>query len=429
MAFKEIPSKTARQKVCLKLYKEAGFGGTLEAATGFGKTHVAIMFLLRLFAFLNYTPKVLVVVDSSYLRDQWYEELGFWKIEGIDVKIINTVIKSKHVVDLLILDEIHGYVAEKFGMVFHMVTYKWILGLTATIDIDDEKNAIIAARCPIFDVVPLSECRENGWVSEFTVYNLALSLSPVDRIAYDKASKQFNIGFAIFNHQFPLMMSCLSNRSDAEEHAVRLYKDPTRYGEIMGAARRANGAMQRRKDILYNARIKVETAVQLAGMFPNKKILYFSQSTQMAEDVNDGINDAWGEISVSYHSEVKGEESKTERTKTGKPKRIGSKDVRKNRIQRLLRPDDSIRILSAAKALDQGADIDGIDMGCITSGNSTQRQTVQRIGRIIRYKDNKHAIIVDLYINDTQDFKWLKSRQKMIPKNCIRWISNIKDVI
>ena len=43
---------------------------------------------------------------------------------------------------------------------------------------------------------------------------------------------------------------------------------------------------------------------------------------------------------------------------------------------------------------------------------STSRQDLQRTGRAIRFAPGKTGLIVNLYIKDTQDEKWLRNRQK-----------------
>jgi superfamily II DNA or RNA helicase len=65
-------------------------------------------------------------------------------------------------------------------------------------------------------------------------------------------------------------------------------------------------------------------------------------------------------------------------------------------------------VLSTAKALDEGFDIEGIELGIIASYTSSSRQNIQRTGRAIRYLRGKFAVVVNLYIKDTQEKTWLK---------------------
>ena len=71
-----------------------------------------------------------------------------------------------------------------------------------------------------------------------------------------------------------------------------------------------------------------------------------------------------------------------------------------------------IKVISTARALDEGFDIQDVTLAIICSGTSTSRQDLQRTGRAIRWAPGKTGLIVNLYIRDSQDEKWLKARQK-----------------
>lgn len=64
----------------------------------------------------------------------------------------------------------------------------------------------------------------------------------------------------------------------------------------------------------------------------------------------------------------------------------------------------SIRILIACKAIDEGLNVPDASIGIILSGTSTQRQRIQRLGRIIRKKNSKsRAALYYLHITDTSE--------------------------
>lgn len=60
------------------------------------------------------------------------------------------------------------------------------------------------------------------------------------------------------------------------------------------------------------------------------------------------------------------------------------------------------QILAAPRLLDEGIDVPEADLGVIVSANRSQRQMVQRLGRVIRKKeDGRHGRLVVLYSKDT----------------------------
>jgi superfamily II DNA or RNA helicase len=100
---KDQDPRTSRQKGMVKLWFNTGRNGTFQTVTGFGKTKLATDILAE----PDYNPEsVLVVVPTIYLKGQWTEMIE--EADGInsdiEVIVINTAIKSKWNVDLLIMD-------------------------------------------------------------------------------------------------------------------------------------------------------------------------------------------------------------------------------------------------------------------------------------------------------------------------------------
>ena len=104
---------------------------------------------------------MLVVVPTITLKEQWEKELDKNKITIAEVYVINTAVKKNHECDLLILDEVHRYAAETFKRIFGQCGYKYILGLTATIERSDGKHEVLKEAAPIIDEVTLKECLDN----------------------------------------------------------------------------------------------------------------------------------------------------------------------------------------------------------------------------------------------------------------------------
>ncbi len=127
-----------RQKEVVAKWTEAGRRGTLEAVTGFGKTFVALLILQEMNDKLP-TGQALVVVPTQNLKQQWEDSLAEMHITGATVMVINTAVKMEHDVDLLILDEIHNYTSDVFSSIFGITEYRPTLGLTATLNLADDR--------------------------------------------------------------------------------------------------------------------------------------------------------------------------------------------------------------------------------------------------------------------------------------------------
>jgi len=146
-------SRTKRQREIIQKWKDNGKLGTVEAVTGFGKTYLAIMVLKEMAE--DPFKNAYVVVPTEYLKQQWEDRLKNAGIsKKVDVWIINSVIqefKLGHTFkcDILVLDEVHKYVAEQFGRVYDAFNYDNVLGLTATIPEDDKRVSLIHENAPV----------------------------------------------------------------------------------------------------------------------------------------------------------------------------------------------------------------------------------------------------------------------------------------
>lgn len=187
--------------------------------------------------------------------------------------------------------------------------------------------------------------------------------------------------------------------------------------------------MRDRKTFLYSTIAKQEAALELVKCFPFKTIT-FAESTNFADNLTKLINDELGEISVAYHSNLE--------TRVIDGKKFGPTRLKKEVLKKFTDNRYKIRVANTAKALDQGSDFPDVIFGIIASSTSNPTQTIQRNGRILRdfinkYGDRKLALIVNLYIKNTQDEKWLKKRQtdpktnKPINPNVI-WINEISEI-
>jgi len=388
----KVSSRTERQLEIVQKFADNKGKGTLLAATGFGKTFTAIMVILRL---LKARPNgtVIIVVPTINLKNQWKKELRKSKIDkSCTVIVINTAYKSKLNCDLLICDEIHAYGAEQFIKVFAKITYQYIFGLTATIERTDGMHEVLLQYAPVIDEVPIEECHENGWVSDYLVYNLAVPMQDADQTAYDKANKSFRyaasqIGFG---------------GSQSFNNAKRYLNDKDADPHKRAMAAIYYNAMRVRGDICKNSQAKIPVIKEIITKFADRKALLFSASTKFADEVQEEL----GGSCLSFHSK------RTKKEQTEILKKF--KDGRTKQ-----------RVISSVKALNAGFDVPDCSLGIVAAGSSKKLDNIQRTGRIIRYVPGKTAIIINLYSPDTQEVSWLNKRQE--GQNVI-WADSIDEI-
>lgn len=177
--------------------------GTLVLPTGFGKTRVGITAAQR-FQKGNPAHRIIIVVPSDPIKEQWIEELSRFKVKA-DVITMFMAAKTKYECTLLIVDEIHKCAAPTLVKLFENIKFRLILGLTATFERADGRDKILAKFAPPVDTVSLKEAVENGWLSKFVEYKVLIN--PPDIEVYEKVNREFQEHFAFFNHDFTLAMA------------------------------------------------------------------------------------------------------------------------------------------------------------------------------------------------------------------------------
>jgi len=84
-----------------------------------------------------------------------------------------------------------------------------------------------------------------------------------------------------------------------------------------------------------------------------------------------------------------------------------------DRSSSLLRAgDSSVRVICSATALNAGYDLPSIDAAIVAAGVSTELVNIQQIGRTVRIREGKHALIINLFVDKTQERVWVESKLK-----------------
>ena len=377
-------TRDERQEESLRAWLKNKGRGCVEGCTGYGKTRIglnAIETVRKRYPELS----VIVVVPTDVLRNQWLEQLDErglgWNCK---VEIINTASKTIDQCDLLILDEVHKFAADQFSHVFKTVKYKHVLGLTATIERLDGKHELIKKYCPVVDTVTIEVAKANGWVSEFTEYQVIVSAEDID--IYRDYNKEFVQHFEFFNFDFGLAMSMvgpkgLTNRlryrdelcpNGSKEEKSKILK------EIMYHSMGFTHALQNRKKFIHNHPQKIEVAREIIKHRADKKIITFSANTKMAEA-----------IGVGY-------------VYTGK------EGKKKNRITIDEFKQLDKGVINSCKLAIEGFDCPGLSVGIVMGVDSSATNAIQSTGRVVRKEGSKYAEMFTLVMENTVEQEWFK---------------------
>ena len=372
-----VVDRTERQEESVQKWVNNKLRGTLVLPTGFGKTRCGLRAISR---FLNKNPsrKVLVVVPSDPIKIQWISELAKWNLNA-DVVTIGIASKTEMSCDMLVLDEIHKYAAPQAFKMFTNVKYKIILGLTATFNRVDGRDALIAEHAPVIDTISLQEAIQNNWLSKYVEYKVLIEVDDIED--YRKIDREFQEHYSYFNRDFNLAMNCHTDWKIryqlAKERAVNPDKVTEINRQIIQHAAGFNRTLQARKKFIYYHPKKLEIANLILEHRQDKKCITFSSVVAVADKIKYG---------KTYSGRDTGKNGKAV-LEEFKAKKTG--------------------VLNTVMRLNEGFNDPSISVGIFLGFNSSANASKQRLGRIIRLS-NEHGVkeVFTLVLRHTQDEIW-----------------------
>lgn len=340
-----MSERDKRQEEIVRKWIDNKCVGSLVACTGMGKTRTAILAIKYVH---NKRPnaKVIVVVPTTYLSNQWKEELAKNNVDlnQVTILVINTACKTISSCDLLIIDEVHVTGADQFSKVFQSITYKAIFCLTATLERADGKEELIKERSPVIDTVDLQEALDKGYISNYKLYNIPIKLDSEEFKQYQKINRLYGY----YEH-------LLGGKYSAWDKANEILKYKTGTQDDTKNALGFIKAVNNRRTFLYNTKGKLELAVKIVNKYPDRKAVVFNESIEFATKILELLPNR----ATIYHSGLK-------------------KEDKKNNILSFT-TDPNVMVLSTVRALDTGMDIPNISLGITCSGSSVALQSIQRL--------------------------------------------------
>lgn len=337
------------------------------------KTKLAID-IINLLVKKNQDILVLIVVPTEVLKDQWFEKLVENNLlSNCKIEIINSAIKTTQVVDLLVIDEIHGVPSEHFVKIFEVIKYKLLLGLTGTLERLDGREALIKKYASVCDKVTIEEAEKNGWVSPLKEYVVMIK---TDLTEYNELNKRFNAYFSYFGWDF---QTAIRSVQDVFFRRKWCKENNLNFKEATAMTYDWMRCLRLRKQFVQSHPKKIEIARKIINARKDKKILTFSATIADAEKIGTGL---------VLHSK--------------QSKKQNEKILEKFKTQ-------SSSVLNTSKSCDVGVDIPGLECGIILSVDSSKIRKGQRYGRLCRFSPGKKAELFTLIIAGTQEFGWWRN--------------------
>ena len=389
---KKLTVKDTEQRMAFRDYINNKYVGSIIAGTGFGKTRVGVFAVVE--ALNNSELDAIVLVPFEHLKDNFKEEMKktgqekyIDRIQFYCYASVKKLLKSSDKYCVLVCDEIHLGLTDPCFEFYNTGKFEKMMFLTATLPEDLMYRARLQKIAPPVYTITIDECVSKGLIAPYKIKCVALELTKEEKAQYKTVNANFGywkgkLGFDAFN----MAQTVLANKS--------------KYGnEMMQAALGFYRAIRQRKTLVDHA----ENKIKLAQLFANStdgRILVFGGDNSFTDSLADSITG-----SVVYHSK-----------KTKKVKDAALKDFKSG----------DAKVLCSTKALNQGLDIPNAQIGLICGLTSKALTMIQRVGRLVRIDpDNPEKVgsIVILYVQDSQEEKWLRNALKTTDPSNIVWTS------
>ena len=355
--------------------------GIIVLPTGSGKTLVGI----KAIALLN-TP-TLVVAPTLDLVAQWRTRLkkefkteagvlggGEWEIRALTVSTYDSAYihadKLGNRFGLIIFDEVHHLPAAGYRNIAEMFASPFRMGLTATFEREDglhaELNRLVGGKVFEKRVKELTGTH----LSPFRLEKIAVELTEGEKAEYE-------INRKIFSDYLTRINLIIRGPADFQKLVMRSGRDP--------GARRALLARNRARDIAYNSISKMEKLSEILKRHNDGMIFIFTEHNKLVYR----ISRQFLIPAITYRTTGK------ERGETLDSFRSGV-----------------YRAVVTSKVLDEGIDVPDADVGVILSGTGSERAFIQRLGRILRKKEGKQAVLYEVVSAETSEVNTARRRKR-----------------
>lgn len=377
--------------------------GSIIYGSGTGKTEIAFECarriaelknannkIARLFNILLLVPRI-VLVEQDYERLIRYgissEKVGKYfgeekQIKEVTICTYNSVLRNLELVrraNMIIFDEMH-LATGAFSKIIDTASEdpdKALLGLTATIDERDPKNAAIISLLPPVRKYLIKDAVMDKRLARPIIFPIKVILTEKEQILYNEYSAKIQ------------NISKRFKRFDARDMMELMKHD----GFPRWQAKAWFSNVRKRKQMLASSANKLAVAVELiTEKHSGQKVMVFSETLESVKELKQLLN-AKGTISALIDSKIPSFRRQKILSDWGK------------RFYALL----------SVHTLEIGYDVPEASIEIILATTSNMNQIVQRIGRVLRKIDGKDSALVYLiYASDTKDDNILKGVRKAI---------------
>lgn len=286
---------------------------------------------------------------------------------------------------LLIADECHHYESGQNRLIFEFLPYIkeyedhfFSLGLSATLPTGQALRYLTSVLGRKIYHYGIKEALAGDTICPYDVYHISLFLHDDERDEYENLTEQMTFLYGKLVKVYPSLNSL--TQKERFEALRSLANEKNRKIADMASSYMNLTFMRRKLVCMASSRISCARNL-IRCLDPKDKIIIFSERISQADELYRLLQTDYPEKTGRYHSQM-------------------GNQANRNALE--LFRTGNIRILIACKAIDEGLDVPDASVGIILSGTSTQKQRIQRLGRIIRKKNvESKAALYYLHIAET----------------------------
>jgi len=357
--------------------------GVLVLPTGSGKTLVGI----RAIAGCN-TP-ALVIVPTLDLLEQWKKQLEeafsmeIGQLGGGEKKILPITVSTYDSAyihaetpgnrfGLLVFDEVHHLPATGYRSIAEFSAAPYRLGLTATYEREDELhselNRLVGGKVYEKQISELA----GGHLAPYIIKRIAIALTNEER-------KEYEQHYSVFLNYLRKTGMIMKGPQDFQKLVMKSGRDPE--------ARKALLARNAARDLAFNSDSKLEKLKKILETHKDDRVFIFTEHNHLVHL----ISREFLIPAITHRTPAKERSSILEKFRAG-----------------------SYRAVVTSKVLDEGIDVPEANIGIIASGTGSKREYIQRLGRILRKKEGKEAILYEIIAEETTETGTAKRRKEAV---------------
>lgn len=384
------------QQKAIQNWENSSMRGCVILPTGAGKTAIGIKAIQKVNA------SALVVVPTIDLMEQWSNNIskslttdnqnqqnisvgklggGEDDLQAITVATYDSAyLRASSIGNkfkLVIFDEVHHLPAPGYRSIAEQFIAPYRLGLTATIEREDELHDLIPYLTGgVVFRLGSQELSHQKHLAEYTVDRIQVSLTVEEQKEYETSHTKFltnlrQLGFKVPSMHNLKRLIMMSNKNKTAR-------------EAMLARNKAN-------EIALNSKAKISELQKILQQNKNTKTIIFTQNNKMVYD----LSNRFLIPHITYKTIKEERRDVLEGFKSGR-----------------------YSVVVTSRVLDEGVDVPDAELGIIMSGTGSGRELIQRLGRILRPKqDGRKARLIELVSKHTRETNTSAKRITALKRN------------